>query len=309
MREGAMNQFPTFSAAWHFTQAFFRRPFVWLGMFAVVELVPLLIGPFAAYWMSLPFRSETFTHWLHPWSYSQVAFVGVACMAAPGRWHARLAWSLVALAAVFVAYWGGVELSYWRLRDGNSMRTLGADLGWLFALTALITSLLLSMFGPNLEWRTTNAGQSPVRSYQFSIRSLLYAMLVVCVALALWRAVMESPDRWIRPEYLLPESPRKFLQLANCAVGAAVATLMAAASQRHRIWLHLAIILTAVTDVSISGQGWRGLENYIVGGGWWLPLVVTIHPYLIVLLLPSVQVGLPRQLRLDSLRRILAAVH
>lgn len=299
-----MRNFPWLTAIYHGTVQLLRYPMVLLGLLTAVELLPLLVGPYLLNVRSVNSWQDGFTFWFHPWAYSQIVILAFACIALPGRWHVRVSLALLATAWVWGAYMTGVHSCYWTTRwIGSWVNGLASELVWLFAITAFVVSLLVSLCGLELRWdphfpRTGGPGQ-----WQFSLGFLMTVVLVAGLILVVVRAALFTPSDWITFRGIMGITWPHFVQLAVWGLIGAVSMLAAVSSRRHWVWL-FGLVAGGVTVSIFFGL----IFNSPVVRGWWMPLAITIHPFFIANFLLKLGVQLPRVARLESLHRALASV-
>lgn len=299
-----MREFPLFTAIYRGTVQLLRYPMVLLGLLIAVELLPLMMGPFLLYLRTVNLWQETFTYWLHPWACSQTVILAFACVALPGRWHVRIFFALLGVAWVWGAYMTGVQSTFWStFWIGPSINDLASRLVWLFAVSAFLASLLVSLCGLELRWeplfpRTGGPGQ-----WQFSLGFLMTAMFVSGLTLLVVRAALRTPAQWLELKTILAISWQCLLQLALWGLLGSISMLAAVSSRRHWLWL----IGLVAAGIAVSM-----LFEYVGGSpvarGWWMPLAMTIHPFLVASFWTKLGVQLPRVARIESLHRALASV-
>ena len=298
-----MNQFPLLTALYGAIVQLLRYRMALLATLIGMELLPLLVGPYFLYLFNANASQETFAYWLHPWAYSQVVILAFACVAMPGRWHTRVGLALLGVIWIWGAYMTGIPLNYWSVSwYGSAMRTLAGQMVWLFATTAFLASLLVSWFRLELQWEPLFPRAGGPREGQFSLAFLMTAMFAVGLTLPAVRAAMDLPPEWVSPRSILAVSPRQLVHFAVWGLLGSISMQAAVSRRRHWLWLLVLIFVAVVLGFLLDGFG------PAVDGDWWMPLAVTIHPFLIATFLPRLGVQLPSIVRIDSLRRALASV-
>ena len=298
-----MREFPLFTAIYHGTVQLLRYRMVLLALLIVVELLPLLTGPYLLYLFSFNSAQETFTYWLHPWAYSQIVSLAFACTALSGRWHVRVGLALLAASWVWGAYMTGIQSSFWSIAwFGTPVTSLASQTAWLFACSTFIASLVVSVCGLELRFEPLLPRVGGPRRGQFSLAFLMTTMFVVGVTLLVLRAAVQTPTQWLAPKSLLAVTGWQLMQYSWWGLLGSVSMLAAVSSRRHWLWL-LVLIAVAIISGMLLDEFSANLD-----GGWWMPLAIAVHPFLIASFLPRLGVQLPRVIRLDSLHRALASV-
>ena len=297
-----MNRFPTLLAMGRAIRQVTSYPNVLLAILIVFELLPLLIGhPYLIFFFGLDARRETFTDWLHPWSYSQIVILGFACAAMPGRWHIRLALAVWAVTWIWGAYMTGIQSSLWPMSWLSPLVSgLTGQFIWLFAASSLVASLVVSISGLELQWEPRRPRRATPRRGQYSLGFLMSIMFALMLTMLAVRAFQETPVGWFKSVLLLDGS--HLLQAAVWGLLGSFSMLAVVASRWHWLWLIVITTVGIIVAAALDGAG------HSVPGGWRMPATIVVHSLFIGLLLPRLGVHLPRITRLDSLHRALASV-
>lgn len=297
-----MNQFPLLSAIGRGMLQLTAFPNVLLAILIVIELLPLLIGhPYLIFFLGLDSRQETFTDWLHPWSYSQVVILGFACVAMPGRWHIRFGLAVLAVTWIWGVYMTGIQSSFWPM-SWFSPRVSGltGQFFWLFAVSSLVASLVVSISGLELQWEPRRPRRTAPRPGQYSLGFLMSIMFALMLTMLAVRAFQETPVGWFKSVLLI--DGWHLLQTAVWGLLGSLSMLAVVSSRWHWLWLIVIVTVGIIVAAALDGPG------HSVPGSWRMPATIAVHSLFIGLLLPRLGVHLPRIARLNSLHRAMASV-
>ncbi|HUE72897.1 MAG TPA: hypothetical protein VMP01_18575, partial [Pirellulaceae bacterium] len=100
-------------------------------------------------------------------------------------------------------------------------------------------------------------------------------MFVVGVTLLFLRATVRTPVQGLDPNAILAITGGQLAQYSVWGLLGSTSMLAAVSVRRHWLWLLGLVVIGMVASLLLALFGIRVL------GGWWLPLAMTIHPFLI----------------------------
>jgi hypothetical protein len=127
-------------------------------------------------------------------------------------------------------------------------------------------------------------------------------MFLAGVTLLVVKAALHTPKMWLEPKTLLAIQWQQLVQFSLFGLLGSVSMLAAVSTHRHWLWLLVLIVVGMVVGMLCESFGMA------VEGGRWMPMVMTIHPFVIASFWSKLGVQLPRVVRLVSLHRALASV-